>query len=116
METKEGSKNKIVKNLSNKEIVKLIREDIKHDEKLKGFKISVASDYLSIRVTIVQAPIKMRYEDIIYKEVRYTEQGKEAIQVLQNIVDSYNRSDKNEYTDLYNSDFYGLVSCECKDI
>lgn len=124
----EGEKYQDNKNLSTKDIAKLVRQEInKKYKKADGYKISVRCDYFAggsaINVIVYKvpfAPYHYEYANYVisngysYRNDRqlplYNEKMRAFIDELDRIVDQYNYSDCDGMIDYFNVNYYSNVS------
>lgn len=115
-----GDKYQATKDLAMAEIAKLVRSDIKAAQKAgqlpKALKVSVRSDYNSLRVEVVSAPFALMSEDGLRASLTgeyipvYMQRSEEATRVenlLNAIMAAYNYDGSDIQTDYFNVRFYG---------
>ena len=120
--------NKYDKNLSIKEIAKLIRADIKAIgyTKANSYNISVTSDHNAININVISIPSNIeiysnknidlntysKTSPDYFRQFneKYSQKWRTIRSNLQNIHHSYNYDDSDAMSDYYSVNYYGTVS------
>lgn len=116
-----GSSYEDTKNLSCKDIAKLIRVQLK---KFSGFKFGITTDYNHIRVRITAMPANTALynpEWVAFNKAnphehnsfqRYSADVARTLAAIEVLVSEYNKIDSDKFTDYYAPKFYGNVSVD----